>query len=176
VEEVILVDQQDNVLGFMEKMLAHERGVLHRAFSVFIFNSNNELLLHQRAHHKYHSGGLWTNTCCSHQRKEESTIEAANRRLMEEMGMACDLSEIFSFIYKAPLDNALTEHELDHVLIGKTDTLPNINTAEVAAYKYMNLSDLKSDISSNPEQYTFWFKVCMDQHLEAIEQIIKTPS
>lgn len=116
VENVILVDEQDNEVGFMEKIEAHEKAVLHRAFSVFVFNDNNELMLQQRAKSKYHSPLLWTNTCCSHQRKGESNISAGKRRLQEEMGFVCELEEVFSFIYKAPFDNGLTEHELDHVM------------------------------------------------------------
>ena len=126
-EIVILVDKTDNPIGEMEKQEAHIKGVLHRAFSIFIFNSKGEVLLQQRAFHKYHSGGLWTNTCCSHPRNGETTIQAANRRLKEEMGMSCALTEEFTFIYKAKLDNDLYEHELDHVLFGTTDLLPQIN-------------------------------------------------
>ena len=135
-EKVILVDKTDHQIGEMEKQEAHIKGLLHRAFSIFIFNSKGEVLLQQRAFHKYHSGGLWTNTCCSHPRNGETTIQAANRRLMEEMGMSCVLTEEFSFIYKAKLDNDLYEHELDHVLFGTTDLLPQINKEEVADYKY----------------------------------------
>ena len=126
-EKVILVDKTDHQIGEMEKQEAHIKGLLHRAFSIFIFNSKGEVLLQQRALHKYHSGGLWTNTCCSHPRNGETTIQAANRRLKEEMGMSCALKEEFSFIYKAKLDNDLYEHELDHVLFGTTDLQPQIN-------------------------------------------------
>ena len=130
-EEVILVNKKDVQLGLMPKMEAHRKGVLHRAFSVFIFKSSRELLIQKRSSQKYHSPGLWTNTCCSHQRDGESTIDAANRRLSEEMGLNADLKEIFSFIYKANLKNGLIEHEFDHVLVGYTDLSPIINTKEV---------------------------------------------
>ena len=134
-EFVILVDEKDNQLGLMPKMEAHEKAVLHRAFSVFIFNSKGELMLQQRAAHKYHSPLLWTNTCCSHQRDGETNIEAGERRLVEEMGFKTNLKEIFSFVYKAPFDNGLTEHELDHVMVGYFDGLPEINPEEVASFK-----------------------------------------
>ena len=142
-ENVILVDEQDNQLGLMPKMEAHEKAVLHRAFSVFIFNSKGELMLQQRAAHKYHSPLLWTNTCCSHQRNGESNIEAGKRRLVEEMGFETNLKEVFSFVYKAPFDNGLTEHELDHVMIGNFYGLPEINHEEVASYKWMRLDAIK---------------------------------
>lgn len=160
-EYVILVDEQDNETGVMEKMQAHRVGALHRAFSVFIFNSKKEMLLQQRAAGKYHSAGLWTNTCCSHPRPGETLLDAATRRLQEEMGLACTLKKTFSFFYKAHLDNDLTEHELDHVFIGVTDVLPVPAIAEVASWKYMSLSDLDIDIRLNPEQYTEWFKICL---------------
>jgi len=142
-ENVILVDVLDNQLGLMPKMEAHEKAVLHRAFSVFIFNDEGELMLQQRAAHKYHSPLLWTNTCCSHQRDGESNIEAGKRRLIEEMGFKTNLKEIFSFVYKAPFDNGLTEHELDHVMIGNFNGTPKINTDEVASYKWMTLEAVK---------------------------------
>lgn len=162
-EQVILVDVLDNPLGLMPKMEAHERGVLHRAFSVFIFNSSGELLLQQRAADKYHSPLLWTNTCCSHQRDGESSIEAARRRLQEEMGFSTDMEELFWFIYKAPFDNGLTEHELDHVLTGRFDGIPEINKKEVAAYKWMSLEAVKEDIEQSPEVYTAWFKIIFEE-------------
>ncbi len=162
-EKVILVDNQDNALGEMEKQEAHVKGVLHRAFSIFIFNTKKELLLHQRAYQKYHSGGLWTNTCCSHPRPDEETKDAANRRLMEEMGISCELRKQFSFIYKAELDNNLYEHELDHVFFGTTNDHPLINKEEVADYKYMTISDIQKDIIKNPSLYTAWFKICFDE-------------
>tara|TARA_R110000787_G_scaffold204931_2_gene315417 strand:+ start:869 stop:1387 length:519 start_codon:yes stop_codon:yes gene_type:complete len=158
-EKVILVDEQDNQLGLMPKMEAHEKAVLHRAFSVFIFNDKGDLMLQQRAAHKYHSPLLWTNTCCSHQRDGESNMEAGKRRLDEEMGFTADLKEVFSFVYKAPFDNGLTEHELDHVMVGDYNGEPNINPDEVESYKWMSLEAVKNDMESNPDEYTAWFKI-----------------
>lgn len=158
-ENVILVDVLDNQLGLMPKMQAHEKAVLHRAFSVFIFNDKGELMLQQRAVHKYHSPLLWTNTCCSHQRDGESNIEAGKRRLIEEMGFKTNLKEIFSFVYKAQFDNGLTEHELDHVMIGNFNGVPKINPDEVASYKWMTLEAVKKDIELQPNIYTAWFKI-----------------
>ncbi|MFL0082855.1 isopentenyl-diphosphate Delta-isomerase [Tenacibaculum maritimum] len=158
-EQVILVDEHDNQLGLMPKMEAHEKALLHRAFSVFVFNDKKELLLQQRAADKYHSPLLWTNTCCSHQRNGESSLEAGRRRLQEEMGFTCELEEVFWFIYKAPFDNGLTEHELDHVMIGKYNDKPIINQEEVAAYKWMRLEEVKEDIKRKPAIYTEWFKI-----------------
>ena len=158
-EQVVLVDEKDNPIGLMPKMEAHERAVLHRAFSVFILNGKGELMLQQRAAHKYHSPLLWTNTCCSHQRDGESNIEAGKRRLIEEMGFKTNLKEIFSFVYKAPFDNGLTEHELDHVMIGNFNGVPKINPDEVASFKWMTLEAVKKDIELQPNIYTAWFKI-----------------
>lgn len=160
IEKVILVDENDQEIGLMEKIEAHEKALLHRAFSVFLFNSEGKLLLQQRAAHKYHSPELWTNTCCSHQRVGESSLQAGHRRLIEEMGMDCELQETFTFIYKAPFDNGLTEHELDHVLVGITDDIPKINTEEVMDYKYVEMYQLEQEMAEMPEQYTSWFKIC----------------
>jgi len=162
-EYVILVDENDQELGLMEKMEAHEKGLLHRAFSVFLFNDKNELLLQQRAHSKYHSGGLWTNTCCSHPRSEEKVIDAAHRRLMEEMGIEAKMSEAFSFMYRADFDNGLSEHEFDHVVIGTFNGEPNINPEEVTDWKYMSMSAIESDMKTNPENYTAWFRIVFDE-------------
>lgn len=167
-ELVVLVDENDNELGLMPKMEAHKKAVLHRAFSVFIFNKNGDLMLQQRAAHKYHSPLLWTNTCCSHQRDGESNLEAGKRRLFEEMGFTSQLKEVFSFVYKAPFDNGLTEHELDHVMIGYFDDEPNINKAEVEAYKWMSLENVKSDIEENPSIYTEWFKIIFEESYEKL--------
>jgi isopentenyl-diphosphate delta-isomerase len=167
-EQVILVNENDEQIGLMPKQEAHIKGVLHRAFSVFIFNDKNELMLQQRALHKYHTPGLWTNTCCSHQRDGETSLEAGRRRLSEEMGFSVPLKETTTFIYKAPFDNGLTEHELDHILIGTFNGAPKINHDEVASWKWMPLEKVKSDINSNPEIYTAWFKIIFDkfyQHL-----------
>lgn len=170
-ENVILVNESDEPIGVMPKMEAHQKAVLHRAFSVFIFNSEGKLMLQQRALHKYHSPGLWTNTCCSHQRLGESNLEAGNRRLFEEMGMEVDLEELFSFIYKAPFDNGLTEHELDHVMIGYSEQSPVINKEEVEDWKWMGMDDIKTDINTQPEAYTAWFKIIFDRvHLHLKKQ------
>jgi len=158
-EKVILVDTDDVQLGLLPKMEAHRKGFLHRAFSVFIFNSSKFLLMQKRSMRKYHSPGLWTNTCCSHQRDGESTIEAANRRLKEEMGLTIEVKEIFSFIYKANLKNGLIEHEFDHVLVGYTDINPHINTNEVEDWKWVDMSFLEKDLDKNPNIYTEWFKI-----------------
>lgn len=170
-EKVILVDTADTPLGTMPKMEAHEKAVLHRAFSVFIFNQKGELMLQQRALHKYHSPGLWTNTCCSHQRLGETNIEAGKRRLFEEMGFSVPLQELFSFIYKAPFDNGLTEHELDHVMVGYFEAEPTINPEEVAAWKWISLEKLEQDLSRKPENYTVWFKIIFDRFYNHIKQI-----
>lgn len=163
-EYVILVNEQDEELGLMEKLEAHEKALLHRAFSVFIFNSKDQLLLQRRALHKYHSAGLWTNTCCSHPRPNENALEAAKRRLKEEMGMDADLSFKTKFIYKTAFDNGLTEHELDYVYTGKSDEHPAINPEEVDRYKWEAIEDIKNDIHQHPERYTSWFKIILERN------------
>ena len=168
-EQVILVDAQDNQIGLMEKIEAHEKALLHRAFSVFVFNDKKELMLQQRAADKYHSPLLWTNTCCSHQRNGETNLAAGKRRLQEEMGFVCDLKEVFSFIYKAPFDNGLTEHELDHVMVGCFNEQPNINKEEVESYKWMTLEAVKKDIEDKPEIYTAWFKIIFKESYETLK-------
>ncbi len=165
-EYVILVDTADRELGTMEKMEAHEKAALHRAFSVFIFNDRGELMLQQRAAHKYHSPLLWTNTCCSHQRQRESNIEAGKRRLREEMGFEVDLDEKFHFVYKAEFDNGLTEHELDHVMVGYYNGEPTINPEEVASWKWINMEVLQQDMKDHPQDYTAWFKIIFDRFVE----------
>ena len=162
-EYVVLVDENDNEIGKMEKQAAHVTPHLHRAFSIFIFNSKGELLMQQRALSKYHSPGLWTNTCCSHPRDNETLAEATSRRLMEEMGMTCEMHEVYTFIYKAPVGQGLTEHEFDHVWIGRSDDTPQINREEVESWKYMSLNDLKDDIGNHPEHYTEWFKITFEE-------------
>ena len=147
----------------MPKMEAHEKAALHRAFSVFIFNDEGELMLQQRAADKYHSPLLWTNTCCSHQRDGETSLEAGKRRLQEEMGFITDLEEVFWFVYKAPFDNGLTEHELDHVMVGTFNGAPSINKEEVEAYKWMTLDAVKEDMKVNPDNYTAWFKIIFQE-------------
>lgn len=167
-EWVVLVDPEDRPLGTMEKMEAHRLGVLHRAFSVFVFNSKGHLLIHRRAHDKYHSGGLWTNTCCSHPRPEEGVVDAAQRRLMEEMGMRCQLEPKFSFVYRADLDHGMIEHELDHVLIGYSDVPPVPNPKEVCETLYIPIPDLEVDLEDHPEKYTAWFKICFPEVLTTL--------
>ena len=162
-EQVILVDEYDKQIGTMPKLEAHEKAILHRAFSVFILNDKNEIMLQQRAQHKYHSPLLWTNTCCSHQRVGETNIGAGTRRLEEEMGFVSELKELFHFIYKAPFDNGLTEHELDHVMIGYYNDEPDINLEEVESWKWMSIDAVKKDMIENPEIYTVWFKIIFDE-------------
>ena len=173
-EKVILVDEFDNEVGTMEKMEAHRKGLLHRAFSIFIFNDQGELLLQRRAKSKYHSGGLWTNTCCSHPRKNETVNDAAHRRLMEEMGFDTDLEVKFQFIYRKNLDNDLIEHELDHVLFGKYEDKPNINLEEAEDYCYISIMELKESIFSEPEKYTEWFKICFEEVSQNHSEFINT--
>ena len=168
-EKVILVDINDEPIGLMDKMAAHEQALLHRAFSVFVLNDKNEVMLQQRASHKYHSPLLWTNTCCSHQRAGESNIQAGKRRLEEEMGFKTELKELFHFIYKAPFDNGLTEHELDHVMIGYSNLEPKINPEEVESWKWMKIEDIKKDMEINPEIYTIWFKIIFDKFYHYLE-------
>lgn len=167
-EQVILVNEKDEQIGLMPKMEAHQKALLHRAFSVFIFNRNNELMIQQRAFEKYHSPGLWTNTCCSHQRQGESNIEAGKRRLQEEMGFSTDLKDTVSFIYKAPFDNGLTEHEFDHILVGYYDGEPELNPSEVNDYRWLSLKDLKKDMAENPGIYTEWFKIIFEKYYQHI--------
>lgn len=157
-ELVVLVDPHDCEIGQMEKMEAHRQALLHRAVSVFIFNSKGEWLLQRRALHKYHSNGLWTNTCCSHPAPMETSLGAAHRRLGEEMGMECPLNEVFCFTYKELLDNGLTEHELDHVFIGFSDGLPLINPDEVMEYRYVAFEELEAWLREQPCAFTVWFK------------------
>lgn len=167
-ERVILVDENDNPLGTMEKMEAHEKGLLHRAFSVFVFNNNGEMLLQQRAFSKYHSGGLWTNTCCSHPREGETTIKAAHRRLQEEMGFDCEMEKAFDFIYKKDLDQGLIEHEFDHVFIGQFEGEVCFNKDEVNAYTYASVESVLEDVNQKPEKYTEWFKICLDEVVKRV--------
>ena len=156
---VICVDENDKEIGVMPKMEAHEKAVLHRAFSVFIFNSDRLLLMQQRASRKYHSALLWANTCCSHPVPGETTEGAAKRRLREEMGMEAELRYLFKFQYKAPFDNGLTEHEIDHVFLGRSDALPQINKAEVESYAYISIDELKKQMEEAPERFTIWFRI-----------------
>lgn len=172
IQEVILVNKNDEEIGTMEKMEAHLQGMLHRAFSVLIFNSKSQLLIHRRAFGKYHSEGLWTNTCCSHPLPGETIVEAAKRRLVEEMGMKTSLAPLFSFIYRAELENNLVEHELDHVLIGFTNDEPQVNPDEVSDYKWMSMHEIEQDIETNPSEYTAWFKKIILEYKSAFKDIL----
>jgi isopentenyl-diphosphate delta-isomerase len=169
-EQVILVNDKDEQIGTMPKLEAHEKGVLHRAFSVFVLNDSGELMMQQRAASKYHSPLLWTNSCCSHQRVGESNIEAGKRRLFEEMGFVTELKDVVSFIYKASFDNGLTEHEFDHVLVGTYNENPNINIDEVNNFKWMTLEQVKVDMELNPDIYTEWFKIIFDKFYKHLQE------
>ena len=169
-EIIICVDKNDNEVGHIEKMDAHIKGLLHRALSIFIFNEKNELLLQKRYSGKYHSPGLWTNTCCTHPNKDERTDDAAIRRLQEEMGFSCDLKEVFSFMYYIKFDNDLIEHEFDHVYFGRYSNEISINPLEVEDYKWISLDNIKVDLKTNPDNYTFWFKYIIENHIKEIEE------
>jgi len=158
---LVLVDEKNQPLGVMEKMEVHQKALLHRAFSVFIFNSKGEMLLQRRAIKKYHSGGLWTNACCSHPYLDETPVQAAQRRMQEELGFVTDLEPAFDFIYKAQLDNDLTEHEYDHVLIGVFDGKIEPNEDEVGDYRYLAMDELKASVAERPLLYTEWFKIAL---------------
>ncbi len=158
-EEVILVNEQDEPIGAMEKMEAHKRALLHRAFSVFIFNSKGEMLLQQRADRKYHSGGLWTNACCSHPKPGEDIRAAASRRLHEELGFSTELKKIFDFIYQSPFENGLTEFEFDHVFFGIYDNVISPDTDEVKDYCFKSMDEIRSSLVSHPAKYTSWFHI-----------------
>ena len=163
INEVILVDERDIAIGVMEKMEAHRKGALHRAFSIFLFNGKGEMLLQRRALTKYHSPGLWTNTCCSHPMQGETVEVAAYRRLQEEMGMFCTMNKAFDFIYKAELDSDLIEHEFDHVFFGTTNEPPVINPEEVSEWKWIPVYDVYIDVQLNPARYTEWFKIALPE-------------
>ena len=170
-ETVVLVDRNDNPIGTMPKLEAHEKGVLHRAFSVFILNQKGQLMLQRRALDKYHSPGLWANTCCSHPRESEDNIEAGIRRLKEEMGFKTSLNHMFSFIYKTKFDNGLTEYEYDHVLLGYYNKTPFINTSEVAEWKWMPLDKIIAEMKNKPEDFTVWFKIIFERFYKHIRKI-----
>lgn len=161
-EFVILVDTQDQAIGIMEKMEAHEKGLLHRAFSLFVFNDKKEMLLQRRAFNKYHSGGLWTNTCCSHPRPDEPLIAAVQRRIQEEMGFVCSPQSSFSFIYQAELEHNLIEHELDHVFFATYNDAPQINLEEVCEWKYASIDNIRKEMAEKPEMFTAWFKIVFE--------------
>lgn len=170
--KVVLVDENDLALGEMNKLEAHKKGKLHRAFSVFIFNNNNEMLLHQRADKKYHGAGLWTNACCSHPQMSEDIKESASERLYYEMGLKCELTKLFSFVYKKAVENDLIEHEFDHVFIGFTNESPKPNNDEVKTYKWAEPEWLQSDIKSNPNSYTSWFKMALPKVLVHLKETV----
>ena len=165
-EMVILVDKNDKEIGTEEKIKTHKEGKLHRAFSIFIFNSKGEMLLQKRAKSKYHSGGLWSNACCSHPRPGENLEQATHRRLKEEMGLVCDLQKAFHFVYKTNLDNNLTEYEFDHVFIGEYDGEVKINQNEAEDFKWVSIDALKEDVEKTPENYTVWFKTALSEVLK----------
>jgi isopentenyl-diphosphate delta-isomerase len=160
-ERVILVDENDRALGVLEKQRAHEEGKLHRAFSIFIFDAKGRMLLQKRSGTKYHSGGLWSNACCGHPRPGEETHAAARRRLFEEMSLNCELREAFTFLYRVSFDNNLTEHELDHVLIGECEDVPAPDPAEVEDWKWLTLPDLQNEMRERPEDFTYWLKTAI---------------
>lgn len=159
--KVVLVDENDQPIGEMDKMEAHEKGILHRAFSIFILNSKGEMLIHQRANKKYHGGGLWTNACCSHPQWGEDIKESAEQRLQFEMGLQCNLKKVFAFVYHTPVENDLIEHEYDHVLVGYTDLLPIPNADEVENYQWIERSDLLKKVTDQPDLFTYWFRMAL---------------
>lgn len=165
-EQVVLVNELDQEIGLMEKMEAHEKALLHRAFSVFVFNEAGELLLQQRAFEKYHSGGLWTNTCCSHPRPNETVLDAANRRLMEEMGFQTPLNKVFDFIYQAEFSNGLTEHEFDHVLIGHYKGAIVPDPHEVHAYEYRTMESIQASLDAKEGLFTAWFEIIFPKMMD----------
>ncbi|HPF90929.1 MAG: isopentenyl-diphosphate Delta-isomerase [Flavobacteriales bacterium] len=160
IEQVVLVDEAGREIGHMEKLAAHRSGLLHRAFSVFIFNTKGELLLQRRADGKYHSPGLWTNTCCGHPRPGERTVQAAGRRLMEEMGISCALLEVFDFRYDAALEGGMHENELDHVIVGISDRQPVPDPQEASEVRYIDRLSLEEELAEHPERFTVWFPLC----------------
>ncbi len=167
-QEVILVDINDRETGRMEKLEAHRKGILHRAFSVFIFNNGGDMLIHQRADGKYHGGGLWTNACCSHPLPGETLEEAVYRRLGQEMGLTCRVRKAFDFIYRAEVENGLIEHELDHVFVGVTDAVPQPDKEEVQDWKWADPAKILDDIRIHPENYTVWFAMTLQRVLDEI--------
>lgn len=166
-DEIILVDEKDNEIGHLSKLEVHQKGLLHRAFSILVFNSEGEVLIQKRAQNKYHSANLWTNTCCSHPKKGETTEEAVHRRLQEEMGFDCTLNFAYKFIYKTELENDLIEHEFDHVYIGEFNGEIHPNYSEISDYKWIKLSDLRNEILFSPEKYTYWFRLIVNEHLKS---------
>jgi isopentenyl-diphosphate delta-isomerase len=172
-DHVILVSPEDNPVGYMEKIEAHQKGLLHRAISVFIFNERKEMLIQRRALSKYHTPGIWSNTACSHPRKNETTMEAAERRLFEEMGMKTTLNYGFKFLYKAEFNNGLIEHELDHVFFGFSNDKPSLNNSEVCDYKYLDIGNLEKMILQKPETFSPWFKLTYKKVFDLADCIVK---
>lgn len=168
-ELVVLVNEADQQIGLMEKLEAHQKGLLHRAFSVFLFNKKGEMLLQKRANTKYHSPNLWTNAVCSHPRNGESYKNGALRRLNEELGISTEIEEKFHFIYKADVGQNLWEHELDYVFVGIYDGIFNLNPNEVSETRYTSLVDLQKEILSNPDNFTEWFKIILNKYLEFLK-------
>ena len=171
-EYILTVDENDNVTGKGGKLKVHREGKLHRAFSLFVFNSKGELLLQRRAKSKYHSGGLWTNTCCSHQRDGETLEKAIHRRLKKDMGFGCELKEVFTFTYRVKFDDGLFENEYDHVFFGEFDGKPEPNPEEVDKWKWVGLEELRKDIRKNPDDYTYWLKVSIDRVISHANQFL----
>jgi len=165
-DDIILVDKNDNEIGTGKKMEVHKSGKLHRAFSILVFNPKGELMLQKRSRGKYHCGGLWTNTCCSHPRPGEKLGQATHRRLVEEMGFDCGLQEVFSFVYKARFSNELTEHEFDHVFVGEYEDEPKLNPEEAEDWRWGKMDEVAKDIENNPEKYTFWFREILKKYQE----------
>ncbi len=159
---LITVDAQDRETGVVDKLTAHRRGILHRAFSIFVFDANARLLLQQRARGKYHSGGLWSNTCCSHPRSGESLLDSAHRRLRHEMGFDCPLEAVFGFVYRATLGGGFVEHEFDHVLVGRFQGIPVPDAGEVGDWKWESVPAIQRQLAENPLQFSAWFKAALD--------------
>ena len=172
-DQVILVNSEDKSIGFMEKIEAHQKGLLHRAISVFIFNDKEEMLLQRRALSKYHTPGIWSNTACSHPRKNETILHAAERRLDEEMGLKTQLNYGFKFLYKAEFKNGLTEHEMDHVFFGFSNEKPSINSSEVCDYQYLNQRKIDKMILQQPEIFSPWFKLTYKKVFELAFSLIE---
>jgi isopentenyl-diphosphate delta-isomerase len=170
--QVVQVDENDNDIRFVPKLEAHYSGVLHRAVSVLIFDTSGRWMLQKRADNKYHSSGLWSNTCCSHPFPNEDVKVAAERRLLEEMGIYCPLKKQYSFQYKAEFENGLIEHELDHVFVGVTDDTPNPNHEEVSEWKMISTDDLKRELKKNPEEFSEWFKMIVPEILKTYYPIV----
>ncbi len=162
-EEVILVDENDCEVGKCEKIKAHRLALLHRAISIIVFNNKKEILIQKRAKEKYHCPGIWSNTCCTHPKPGENVLDAAKRRLVEEMGFSCEIEHAFNFVYKKEFNNGLTEYEYDHVFIGNYAGKININLNEVSDFKWISNNDLKKEIEKNPEKFSYWFRIIFDK-------------